>query len=251
MKWGSIFFDTWRRGQCWVGAEDEDPEHEDEFAEAEGLEPLADGVGVYGGEKGGEGADDVGAAVEHEQDAEDAGEKTRAVDEQAEGEEPESPEDFDDVEALAMQGEEEHGEGVAVGLVEDGEEVGTVDEDESGDGVEVVEKSEGDRDGEQSEHERGLAAADVFEEVVEGEGDPEEEDFAENVAGETDAEEGFVGGYVGRGCGCVAADDELVGDVDEGKEAWDRDEEIEQAYESSGVFRGLHRVLRRGADGLL
>jgi hypothetical protein len=233
-----------------VGAEDEEPEHEDEFAEAEGLHPLSNGVGVQRGEQGEDAVGDVGEAVEHEQDAEDAGEEAGAVDEQAEGEEPEAPEDFDDVDGATVEGEEEHGEGVAVGLVVDGEEISAADEGKGGDGVEVVEESDGDGDSEEAEHECGLAATDVFEEIVERERYPEEEDFAEHIAGEADAEEGFVGSDVGRGCGSVAADDELVRDVDEGEEAGDGDEEIEEAYESAGVLWGLHRVLRCGAECL-
>ena len=71
---------------------------------------------LWSGE-GDDAVDDVRAAAEHDQNAEDAGQEARAVDEQAEREEPEALEDFDDVEAATVQGEEEHGEGFAMRLI--------------------------------------------------------------------------------------------------------------------------------------
>ncbi len=42
------------------------------------------------------------------------------------------------------------------------------------------------------------------------------------------------------GCGWVAVDHELAGNVEEAEEAWDRAEEIEQACASAGVVKPAH-----------
>src|SRR5207237_5134265 len=76
-------------------------------------------------------------------EAQDAGKETRPVHQEAEGEEPQTPKDLIGNDALVMQAQEEHGEGVALRLVEYGQETGAAHHYQGSSVVQRVEEIDG------------------------------------------------------------------------------------------------------------
>src|SRR5271155_1796846 len=141
----------------------------------------------------------IGETSRNQQDAQDAGEKARAVHQQPEGKKPKTPEYFGDTKSLRVQIQEKHGQGIALRLVKYGEEIGAANEDKGRDGVQLIQQHDGERHHDQSQHERGVPAVDTLEEVIESQGHANKKDLADKVTCDAGAKERFGNGDVG-GC---------------------------------------------------
>ena len=199
--------------------DDECEDAAEQLAEEGELGAGIDVVLVLRQQYGGEAEDDPGDAGEGEPDAEEARQESRPVDQQRERKKPQTPKQFSDDKSLVMQVQEEQGKSFALRLVEDGEKIGSADEDESSDGIDFVEKYDRDRDDDQGDHERSVAPVDSFEQVVQCEGHEDETGHADELSGDAEAEERFVGGDVSGGGRRVAVDEEFAGNIAHGEEA--------------------------------
>src|SRR5439155_17989094 len=112
-----------RKGLPLLGTHDDEPQHDRELAEHHWENPIGDPLLIVRPQNTGYARSQIGEAVEHQPGAEDARKEPRPVHQQAEGKQPESPKYLVRKYPLAMHAEEHNGEGVALRLVEDREEI--------------------------------------------------------------------------------------------------------------------------------
>src|SRR6185295_18314343 len=176
-------------------------------------------------------ADEVADSSDDEQDAQRSWNEARAHDQHAEREQPESPEDRGDRDALAVRAQEQVGQGVQLGSLENSEELGAAPQHERGDVVERVDEHDwhGDQ-GTQDDHQSGLALVHGSEQPIEGQDQEDGNDLMGQIAHDAQAEERPGSPeVVGRGPR-VVVHDQLSGHVQEA----DRTDEGEQEVQPSG-----------------
>src|ERR1700692_4960185 len=79
------------QGMPLLGTHDDEPQHDREFAEHDGENPIGDSLLIVRPQYDGDTRSQIGEAVEHQPDAEHARKEPRPVHQQAEGKQPESP----------------------------------------------------------------------------------------------------------------------------------------------------------------
>src|SRR5260370_1347090 len=137
---------------------------------------------------------------------------------------------------MVTQAEEQHGQGVALRLVEYGQEIVSAHE-RQGSGVAhyTDEVDEGRHHAPEDDHQHREVLVHSLEQAVKGQGEKDQDDRAEQVADDAETEEPFVSGDVaGRG-GRVAMHEQLVGNVDEGEDAAVVKDEVPESGEAPGV----------------
>jgi hypothetical protein len=137
---------------------------------------------------------------------------------------------------MVGQAEEQQGQGVALGLVEDGEEIGAAHE-RQGSGVvhHTDEVDEGGHHAAEDDHQHSEVLVHSFEQAVEGQGEEDQDDRAGQLADDAKTEEPLVRGDVaGRGGG-VAMDEQLAGNVDEAEGAAENEEQVPEFGDSAWV----------------
>ena len=110
------------------------------------------------------------------------------------------------------------------------------------------EEEESGHDAAEDDHQRGEVVVNSFKQAVKGEGKQDEDDRADQVGSDAQAEEPLVGGDVGGGCGCISRHEELAGNVNEAKRAKDDEEQIPESGDSSGVSCWAHVVSLDGRN---
>ena len=170
----------------------------------------------------------VGKAADNQQHTQSPWKESGLDDQDAEWKEPESPEHHRDARAVAAHSEKRQRQRVELRLAEHRQEVGAAQEDQRRHLVQPVGKADGGADRHQHHHQPGLPSVYVLEQVVQLQGQDEEEDIGGNAGENADPIGESGSGDMARGRRRIAWHDDGPGDVEVAEGARDGQQQIHQ-----------------------